>query len=182
MTFEIALRKVILHYRSIGRLPTSSRDYVKWQSCLCTWLLVFKASMRLSNALPSFFRACQCSVCGHLSIYIDLRAHGIHCTEDGADWAAANGHVDVVRDLRAHGIHCTSSGANWAAENGHVDVIQDMRADGIHCTPSGDDGAAANGHVDMFRHTLDWVHGSPAGGISAPPRHATSSPPGSFVR
>src|SRR3546814_4899504 len=53
----------------------------------------------------------------HVDVIRDLRAHGIHCTCDGANWAAWNGHVDVIRDLRAHSTHCTSDGADWAAMN-----------------------------------------------------------------
>jgi hypothetical protein len=37
----------------------------------------------------------------------DLRAHGIHATEYGADLATANDHLEVVQDLAVHGIHCT---------------------------------------------------------------------------
>src|SRR3546814_4696152 len=47
--------------------------------------------------------------------------------------SAANSQMDVVRDLRAHDIHCTCDGADWAAEYDHLDVIQELRAHGIHC-------------------------------------------------
>src|SRR5690554_6649488 len=68
---------------------------------------------------------------GYLDVIQDLRAHGIHCTSNGANWAAENDHLDVVRDLRVHGIRCTSRGADMAAENGHLDMVQDLRAHGI---------------------------------------------------
>src|SRR3546814_9378585 len=52
-----------------------------------------------------------------LAASADSESISAECNSKDADKAAANGDLDVIRDLRAHGIHCTSRGANWAAAN-----------------------------------------------------------------
>ena len=88
---------------------------------------------------------------GHLHVIQDLRAHGIHCTEIGADWSVSYGHLHVIQDLRAHGIHCTEIGADWAANTGRLHIVHDLRAHGIHCTSKGADWAAFNGNLNIIR-------------------------------
>src|SRR3546814_10343509 len=51
-----------------------------------------------------------------LAASADSESISAECDSFDANEAAENGHVDVIRDLRAHGIHCTSDGANRAAD------------------------------------------------------------------
>src|SRR3546814_14764592 len=99
---------------------------------VCFFLMIRRPprSTRTDTLFPytTLFRSAANS---QMDVVRDLRAHDIHCTCDGADWAAEYDHLDVIQELRAHGIHCTSGAANIAAMNGHVDGVRDLRAHGI---------------------------------------------------
>src|SRR3546814_6244637 len=50
-----------------------------------------------------------------LAASADSESISAECNSKDANEAAENGHLRVIRDMRAHGIHCTYQGANWAA-------------------------------------------------------------------
>src|SRR3546814_3453865 len=52
-----------------------------------------------------------------LAASADSEAISAECNSEDANEAARNGHLDAIRELRAHGIHCTVVGADWAASD-----------------------------------------------------------------
>ncbi|KAJ3330170.1 Cysteine-rich protein 2-binding protein [Blyttiomyces sp. JEL0837] len=152
-----------VHDGGVSTIPTLHR--VAPDKCGdLDFLKTFHSYLRKLNGPPLGANLMdQMAAHGYLECLKYMHYHGVQCTREAMNRAAANGHLRVVMFLhRCRSEGCTTRAIDGAAKNGHLNVVKwlfENRKEG--CTKNAVQEAAKNGFLGVVRFLkMKGVEGS----------------------